>query len=325
MKWPNTAVWAVSAVFALSAAPLARAADFPAHAIRLIVSFPAGGPADSFGRVFAKSLSEQIGQPVIVENRAGVGGVIGADAVAKSAPDGYTLGVANGTPLTISPYILTNMAFDVQKDITPITLLARAPQVLAVRGNLNLKTLPDFVKYARAHPGKMNFGSGGQGALGHLAVALLEREAGIDLVHVPYKGGAPATQALVGGQVDLLSLDLSVLLPQIRAKTIVALAVPSDRRVPALADVPTTGEVGYPTVQADSWYGLIAPAGVAPEVLDKLGRASRAALASPEVQRIYAEMGAEAAPGSSADFRALIERDQKKWEPIIHGLDLKAE
>src|SRR5246500_4305059 len=241
--------------------PLAAAAeDYPTRPIRLIVPFPAGGPSDLFARILGIKLTESLGQQVVVENRSGVGGVTGVDVVARSAPDGYTIGLNSAGALSIIPFMMNKMPFDWQKDLALLTLVARGPEVLVVHPSLKVASLKDLVDYARANPGKLNFGPSGTGSIAHMAVELLKTEAHVDLVHVPYRGAAPAVTDLLGGQVQLVVFDIPVLLPHIRSGAVTALAVTSQTRAANLPEVPTTAEAGFPSVLSDNWYGLLAPA-----------------------------------------------------------------
>src|SRR5438445_5447943 len=217
---------------------LAVAQAYPTKPVRMIVPFPAGGPADIFGRALGHGVSAELGQPVIIENIAGVGGVLGVERGVKSAPDGYTLVFNSASPLVIAPFSLTRLPYDIKKDIALITLVVRVPEVLAVHPSLPVKDFADLIAYAKANPGKVNFGSAGGGSITHLAGELLKAEAKVDLVHVPYKGAAPAVTDLVGGQVQMGIFDVPILLAHIRSGKLKALAVTSATRAPTLPDVP---------------------------------------------------------------------------------------
>src|SRR5712692_11466900 len=239
---------------ALSSAAWAQA--FPNRPIKLVVPFPAGGPADLFGRHLANGMGAELGQQVMIENRTGTGGMAGVDAVAKSAPDGYTLGINGAAALAVMPFMTSKMPFDWQKDLALLTLVVRVPEVLVVHPSLGVSTLPELIAYARANPGKINYGSAGTGTFTHLAVELLKAAVGIELAHVPYRGAAPAVNDLLGGHVQLAVLDTPVLLPHIRSGAVKALAVTSARRSQALPEVPNTAEAGLASVNSDNWYGL---------------------------------------------------------------------
>src|SRR2546430_9995015 len=238
----------------------ALARPSPSKPVRMIVPSRPGGPADIFARGRAQGMHEPLGQPVVIENIGGVGGVLGVDRALKSAPDGYTLGFNSGSTLSIAPYSLTKLPYDVKKDAALITLVVRVPEVLAVHPSLPVASLPELISYAKANPGKVNFGSAGGGSITHLAGELLKAEAKIDLVHVPYKGAAPAVSDLVGGQVQMGIFDVPVLLGHIRSGRLKALAITSPKRSDALPDVQTTAELGDPNGTSDNWYRLFVPA-----------------------------------------------------------------
>jgi tripartite-type tricarboxylate transporter receptor subunit TctC len=304
--------------------PFAAAAqDYPARPIRLIVPFPAGGPSDLFARMLGIKLTESLGQQVVVENRSGVGGVTGVDVVARSAPDGYTIGLCSAGALSIIPFMMTKMPFDWQKDLALLTLVARVPEVLVVHPSLKVETLKDLVEHARANPGKLNFGSSGVGSIAHMAVELLKTEAHIDLVHVPYRGAAPAVTDLLGGQVQLTVFDVPVLLPHIRSGALKALAITSKARASAVPDVPTTAEAGFPSVLSDNWYGLLAPAATPPAILNKLQTAATAALSSEDLKAQYAKQDAVAAPTTPAEFAAFVIAERARWKDVVLATGVK--
>jgi tripartite-type tricarboxylate transporter receptor subunit TctC len=289
----------------------------------MIVPFPAGGPADIFGRGLAQGLSSELGQPVIVENVGGVGGVLGVDRALKSAPDGYTLGFNSGSTLSIAPYSLSKMPYDVKKDVGLITLVVRVPEVLAVHPSLPVNDLAQLVSYARANPGKVNFGSAGSGSITHLAGELLKAEAKLDMVHVPYKGAAPAVNDLLGGQVQMGIFDVPILLGHIRSGKLKALSVTSASRAPTLPNVPTTAEGGYPNVTSDNWYGLVVPAATPAEIQKRLNAAAVAALRSPALAEQYAKVGGLASPGSPEDYARFLAAEQAKWSKVVNAIGFK--
>jgi tripartite-type tricarboxylate transporter receptor subunit TctC len=303
----------------------AGAQSYPTKPIKMIVPFPAGGPADLFARVLGNGLTAELGQQIIIENRAGVGGLAGVDAVAKSAPDGYTIGLNGAAALSAIPFMISKMPFDWQKDLALLTLVVRVPEVLVVHPSVNVKTLQELVDYARANPKKINFGSAGTGTITHLAVELLKTEAKIDLVHVPYRGAAPAVNDLLGGHFEMIVLDTPVLLPHIRAGKVKPLAVTSATRSAALPDVPTTGEAGFKTVLSDNWYGISAPAGVPPDILDKLHKAITKTLQSAELKKHYDSQDGVPSPMTPAEFAALIKAEQAKWGPVVTSTGAKLE
>jgi len=296
---------------------------YPSKPIRMIVPFPAGGPADIFGRGLAQGLSAELGQPVIVENVGGVGGVLGVDRAVKSAPDGYTLGFNSGSTLSIAPYSLAKMPYDVKKDFALVTLVVRVPEVLAVHPSLPVNDLSQLIAYARANPGKVNFGSAGSGSITHLAGELLKAEAKIDLVHVPYKGAAPAVNDLLGGQVQMGIFDVPILLGHIRSGKLKALSVTSASRAPTLPDVSTTAEGGYPNVTSDNWYGLILPAATPPAIQQRVNAAAVSALRSPALAEQYARVGGLASPGTPQDYARFLAAEQAKWSKVVDAIGFK--
>ncbi len=302
---------------------LAFGQAYPSKPVRLIVGFPAGGPADIFGRALAHGMASELGQPVVVENIAGVGGVLGVDRVAKSAPDGYTLCINSASPLVIAPYSLTKIPYDVKKDFAFVTLVVRVPEVVAVHPSVPAGTLADLISYARANPGKVNFGSAGSGSITHLAGELLKAEAKVDLVHVPYKGAAPAVNDLLGGQVQMGIFDVPVLLAHIRSGKLKALAITSATRAPSLPEVPTTGELNYPNVNSDNWYGLIMAAATPADIQRRVHSAAVAALKSKAVEEQFSKVGGIASPGSPQEYAKFIASEQTKWSKIVQAIGFK--
>jgi len=314
------------ALLALAALALPAAAQtWPDRPIRLVVGFPAGGPADLFARSIAGAMSNQLGQQVVVENRTGAGGMSGIDSVAKAHGDGYTIALSSASALTIFQFLNAKMPYDWKRDLVPITLVVRVPEVLSVHPSLGVSTLQQFVDKARGQPGKINFASTGTGSVTHLAVELLKIETKIDLVHVPYKGAAPAVNDLLGGHVQVLVADVPVLLPHILSGKIKALAVTSTKRSEVLPDVPSTAELGYPKVNSDNWYGLIAPAGTPKDVLEKLHKAAVTALGAPELKAQYAKLSAVPSPSSAAEFLAYIQSEEAKWGAVVKSSGIKVE
>jgi len=302
---------------------LALAQPYPSKPVKLIVGFPAGGPADIFGRALAQGMASELGQPVIVENISGVGGVLGVERAAKAAPDGYTMVINSASPLVIAPYSLSKIPYDVKKDFAFITLVVRVPEVLAVHPSLPANSLSELISYAKANPGKVNFGSAGSGSITHLAGELLKAEAKIDIVHVPYKGAAPAVNDLLGGQVQMGIFDVPVLLGHIRGGKLKALAVTSARRAATLPDVPTTAEGKYPDVTSDNWYGLIVPWATPLEIQKRLNTAAVAALKSPSLASAYANVGGVASPSTPEEYAEFLADEQKKWRKVVNDIGFK--
>jgi tripartite-type tricarboxylate transporter receptor subunit TctC len=302
---------------------LAQAQAYPAKPVKLIVGFPAGGPADIFGRTFAHALGAQLGQQIVVENKSGVGGVLGIDSVAKAAPDGYTLGFNNQGSVAMAPFSLSSMPYDPNKDLALITTVVKVPEVIVLHPSVPANTLAELLAYARTNPGKVNYGSACAGGITHLAGELLKSEAKIDIVHVPYKGAAPAVNDLLGGQVQMGFFDVPVVLPHIKAGKLKALAVTSAKRAPSLPDVRTTAEEGYPNVVSDNWYGLVAPARTPAPVLKRVHDASVAALKTPELLEQFAKVSGVAAPSTPQEYAKFLAEEQKRWGGIIKAIGFK--
>jgi tripartite-type tricarboxylate transporter receptor subunit TctC len=301
------------------------AQSYPSKPVRLIVPFPAGGPADIFGRFLAQGMSARLGQPVVIENISGLSGAMGVDRAAKSPPDGYTLAIISSSAASISPFAMIKMPFDPNKDIALITTVVRVPEVVAVNSTLPVNTLAELIAYAKANPGKVNYGSAGTGSITHLAGELLKVEAGIDIVHVPYKGAAPAVNDLLGGQVQMGIFDIPVLLAHIRSGKLKALAITSLRRSASLPEVQTTGEAGFPKVLSDNWYGLVGPVGMPPAVLKRIHASAIEALNLPEVLEQYAKVSGVSMPSSPDEFAVYLKQDQAKWSAVIKAIGFKAE
>jgi tripartite-type tricarboxylate transporter receptor subunit TctC len=292
------------------------AEEFPAKPIKLIVPFPPGGPNDIIARVVGQRMSEIARQPVVIDNRSGQAGVLGTDAVAKSAPDGYTIGIVSSSALSISP-TMEKVSYDVAKDFAPITLVATVPEMLVVAGNVPAKNMSELVALARAQPGKLNFASAGTGGITHLAGELFKLTAKIDIVHVPYRGAAPAINDLLGQQVQMAFLDLPVILPHIKAGTLRGIALGAPARVSTAPDVPTTAEVGMPDLLIENWYGMIAPAATPPAIVAALNRIATQAMADLSVKEKLADQGLTLEPQTPAEFRALIDAETRKWAKVI--------
>jgi tripartite-type tricarboxylate transporter receptor subunit TctC len=294
----------------------ATAQDFPNKPIRLIVPFPAGGPNDIIARVVGQRMSELIKQPIVIDNRGGQGGVLGTDAVAKAAPDGYTIGIVSASSLVINP-TLERVPYDVAKDFAPVTLVTTVPEMLVVASNVAAKNMKELIALAKAEPGKLNFASAGVGGLPHLAGELLKLTAKIDIVHVPYRGAAPAINDLLGNQVQMAFLDLPVLLPHIKAGLLKPIALGAPQRAPTSPDVPTTAEVGMPDLLIENWYGMIAPAGTPEKIVATLNRITNEAMSDPQVKQKLADQGLTVAGDTPEHFRDYIGAETKKWAKVI--------
>jgi tripartite-type tricarboxylate transporter receptor subunit TctC len=295
---------------------LAEAQDFPSRSIRLIVPFPAGGPNDIIARVVGQRMSELMKQPVVIDNRGGQGGVLGTDAVAKAAPDGYTIGIVSAGALAISPS-MEKVAYDPVKDLAPVTLVATVPEMLVVAGNLPAKDMKELIALAKAQPGKLNFASTGAGSLTQLAGELFKLKAKIDIVHVPYRGAAPAMNDLLGQQVQMAFLDLPILLPQVKAGALRAIAIGAPQRAPTAMEVPTTAELGMPDLLAENWYGMVAPAATPPAIIAALNKIATEAMRDPAVKEKLAVQGCELVGDSPEHFRDFIAAESRKWAAVI--------
>ncbi|MFP5467206.1 MAG: Bug family tripartite tricarboxylate transporter substrate binding protein [Gammaproteobacteria bacterium] len=291
----------------------------PEKVTRIIVPFGAGGPVDVTARILASAVKDSLGT-VIVENRPGAGGNIGVSAVAKAAPDGLTLGIATTASHSINPWLFSKLPYDPAKDFAPVTQMLRVPNVLVMNAEaaqrLNIRSLPDLIAYAKANPGKLNYGSGGNGSAGHLAGELLKHQAGIRAVHIPYNGGNPAQLGLLSGQVDYNIDNLATAAANIRSGKLRALAVTTAQRSAALPDVPTMAET-LPGFEIDTWWGLIAPAGTPAETVQRLNTAFTAALRSADVKTRFANLLADPAPSTPQDFNAFLTQERGKYQRMV--------
>lgn len=315
------------ALAALAAVPLPRPVRAQGRPIRLIVPFAPGGPIDATARILAEKVKDSLG-PVVIENRPGAGGNLGVDLVAKAPPDGLTIGIAAVAMHAINPWLFSRMPYDALRDFAPITQMVSIPNVLVmnteVARRLGIGSLKDFLAYARAHPGKLNYGSGGNGSAGHLGGEILKQRAGFFAVHIPYAGGAPSQLALVAGQVDYTLDNLSSAAANIKAGKIVALGVTSAQRSPLLPEVPAIAEA-LPGFEITTWWGLVAPAATPRDAVAKLNSAFVAALRSPDVKARFATLLAEPVPSTPEAFAGLIEREHRRYEPVVKASGAKAE
>jgi tripartite-type tricarboxylate transporter receptor subunit TctC len=306
---------AVAMLAMLDSSQLVSAQGYPSKPLRIVVGFPAGGPIDIVARLMAPRLSEALGQQVVVDNRGGANGMIGTEFVAKSAPDGYTMILAS-TGLAINPNLYPKMPYDTLRDLAPVTLVTSTPELFVVHPSVPAKTMKDMIALAKARPGQINIASPGSGGLPHLALELLKTAARIDVIHVPYKGAAPAVTDLLGGQVSGLIADLPVLQPHIVSGRLRALAVASPKRSKLLAEVPTMTEQGLPSVEAINWYGVLVAAKTPPEVIAKLRDAIVKSLNDADLREKLVSRGADPIPGSSEQFAAFLKDELTKWGRI---------
>jgi tripartite-type tricarboxylate transporter receptor subunit TctC len=314
----------LAATLAVASAGLAGADEFPSRPLRVIVPYAAGGPSDTGARFAAEALGRALNQSVIVENRGGGGGLNATEAYLGIAPDGYTILVGSIGPFTIIP-AAKHVGYDVAKDFIPLGTVWRSAQLLAARKTLGAATVAEFVAHAKASPGKLTIGSAGVGAVTHLAIELLKREAGIDVIHVPFRSTGQTMPALLGDQIDALFGDAPILAPQVHAGKIQALAVAAPKRAAALPEVPTMGEAGFPGVIAESWYGFVVSAKTPKTIVKRLQDALAAAQADPIYQQKLAQQGASAGDPGPAPYAELIKTDAAKWHAIVTAAGIKLE
>ncbi|MFM1991188.1 MAG: hypothetical protein RJA99_4145 [Pseudomonadota bacterium] len=310
----------LAAIAALAAAPgAARAQAFPSRPLKIVVPHAAGGNSDAFGRILAQKLSERIGQSVVVENRTGAGGTIACASIARAPADGYQIVVADTGTHAIAPQLYgSRLQYDVFKDFTPVSLSAMFPTVLLLHPSVPAKTVQEFVALAKSQPGKLTFSSAGTGNGSHLAQTVFLHAAGnLEMVHVPYKGGAPAIQALIAGEVQMTAVSVNTSLPHIRSGRARALALASSKRSPALPDLPTLAESGVAGAEADNWLAMLAPPNLPPEITATLTREVNATLLLPDVKEKLAGLGLEVVAGSPQQFAELLRRDVAKWTEAV--------
>ena len=312
----------IAALFAPGLAPGVQAQAYPNRPIRMIAPFPAGGLADVLARLVGDEMSRTLGQPVIVENRAGAGGNTGADAVAKAEPDGYTLLMSSAGILTANQFLYAKMPFDPETSFAPISIVAAMSMLVVVHPKVEATTLQEFIALARSRPEKINFGSPGVGTTGHLGLALFMRAAGIKLTHVPYRGAAPAVNDLIAGQIDGVVDNPPTVLPHIGAGKLRPLAVAARQRLALLPDLPTAAEAGVSGFEASSWFGIMAPAGTPAEVVARLHREIVAALRQPVVADRIANSGARAIGNSPDEFARQIRAERAMWGEVIKALNI---
>jgi tripartite-type tricarboxylate transporter receptor subunit TctC len=301
------------------------AQTYPERPVRIIVPFPAGGSNDVVARILGQRLSESAGYQIVIDNRGGAGGNIGAEAVAKAAPDGYTLLLTAPGPLTVNQSLFRTLPFDPMKDFAPVALIASVPIVLMVHPSIPARSLGELIDLAKQQPGKLNFGSSGNGSTNHLAGELLKSMAGIEIVHVPYRGAAPAMNDLVGGHIPMMFDNMPAVLPHAVAGSVRALAVAGAKRSTLLPDVPTVAEAGVPEFEASAWFGLVAPAGTSPAVLARITEAFTKALQAPDTAKKLIDLGAEPGTVSGEAFGAFLRAEAEKWAKVVQASGAKVE
>lgn len=321
----RTLLAAGAATLAAAVAPRgARAQVWPSRPIRILNGFPAGGPSDVLARIVAERLQETLGQPVVVENRPGATGSIASQAVAQAAPDGHTLVVVPSSTHSVSPNI-TRVPWDPQKDFTPIAMIGNVTTVLAVTPSLPARTVAEFVAHAKANPGRLNYGTPGRGSNLHLGMEMLKQMAGIDVVHVPYKGVTPAQTDLMSGQIQVMLDNIVSVLPHMQAGRIRVLAVCSPKRSAALPDVPSVAESGYPGFQVNAWAALLGPAGLPREVVERLHAETMRAVGREDVRARFATLGVEPMPMSPAEAGEFMRLERERWAKVIRDANLTFE
>ena len=315
-----------SAVSAALVPSLVQAQDkYPSKPITWVCPYAAGGNADSRSRQVAKAMSAILGQPIIIDNKAGAGGNIGTEVIARAKPDGYTIGMGNFAPLAVNHALFKKLNFDPANDIVPIGLIEKGPLILMVRNDSPYKSVKDIVAAAKANPGKLSYASGGIGGSHHLSGALLENAAGIDLIHAPYKSGAAGATDLMGGQVQMMFEQMYSAMHAIKGGRLRALAITSKTRSPLLPDLPTMAEQGFPAIEVLNWQGLIAPKGISPELVKTLNAALNKALQDPEVKDKILSQGNEMGGGTPEVFAALIKAEAPRWGKVVRDAKIEPE
>lgn len=314
---------AAAAAAALLATPAIAQDRYPSKPIRLVVPFPAGGSTDIIGRLVAQKLTERLGQSIVVDNRSGAGGTIGTDNAAKSPADGYTLLLSTTSTLAVAPAAYSKLPYDPVRDFAPVSLVAITPYLLVVNTGVKANTLAEFLALAKSQPGKLNYASAGNGTTTHLAMEMLKDVGGIDVVHVPFKGNAPAELAILGGEVQALFGSMPAILQQTKAGKMRPLAVGSSVRSPALPDVPTVAESGFPGFEATLWLGVSAPTGTPKPILDRLESELRAIVAMPDFRENLARNGADPISNTSAEFAKMIGNDLVRYGKAVKAANIK--
>ncbi len=323
---PRSALVSLLGLAAMTVPFAASAQEWqPVRPIRLIVPYGPGGSSDVIARALAAELAKEIGQSVIVDNKAGGQGTIAMQEAARAQPDGYTIVLGHVGTLAVNPAMMPKLPYDVQNDFLPVTLLAKVPMVFAVGPKVSAASLPQFIAQAKAAPGKLNYGSAGNGSAGHLAFEMLKLAAGIDVTHVPYKGTGAQMTDLLAGVTEAGSAGLPGFLPHVKAGKLKILAVGSARRMPAVPDVPTVAELGYANFESSQWFGLLAPAKTPPAVIARLNKEALKALASPAVQKRLEEDSSTASGMGPKEFASFIASEQKRWGALVRNAKLTAD
>ncbi len=325
MRKTKAILFGIAALLAFAAPQIASAQDFPARPIRIVVAFPPGGPTDFVGRLVADKMTTLLGQRVYIDNKPGANGTLGGGDVAKSDPDGYSLFLTTSGAVTVSPHLMAKMPFDTFRDFAPVALVTKVTEVMVVSPKLGIKTVKELVALAKEKPGTIPFASTGIGSPPHLAQMLLDASAGVKFLHVPYRGAAPALTDLLGGQVQVVALDIPVVIAQIQAGNLVPIGVVADKRDAILPDVPTLAEQGYPNTDASNWYALLAPAKTPTAVIAKLNKAVDDALADPQVHEKLVKVGATPVGGTPDSLATFMKAEYEKWGRVVQENGIKEE
>ena len=313
---------ALAAALGLGGGP-ARADDYPVRPIRMLVPAPAGGGTDVLARILAEGLTRELGQPIIIDNRGGASGMIAADIVLQSPPDGYTLFMVYSGVLTANQAIFPKISYDPIRDFTTIANFADVPNLLIVHPDFPVKTVADLIALAKSRPDGVMYASSGNGVSNHLAMALFEQMAGVSMVHVPYKGGSPAMMSLMGGQIQLMFNNMVEVVPQIRNGRVRAIAIATAQRSPLMPELPTVSESGLPGYSISLWYGVVGPRGMSPDVILRLNEAIRRVQADPQTREKLARLGATPVSQTQADFAAMIRSEVAKWSEVVKKANIR--
>lgn len=309
----------LSCIVPLLFCSLVQAQQYPNRAAKLVVPYPAGSTPDVVGRVLSTKLQEALGQPFVVENRTGAGGNIGAEAVAKSAADGYTLLIGINGPAAINKFLYKDLAYDSDRDLLPVSLLASAPQMLVVTPSVEANGFREFIVWLKKNPGRLSYGSAGSGSASHLTMEMLKKDAGVFMVHIPYRGFPPAVTDLLSGNIQAMFAIIPAVLPQVRAGKLKALAVTGLKRSAQAPEVPSVAELGYPQLESLAWIGLMVPAGTPTEVVNRLHSEGAKAMRAPDTREALGKQGFDVIAGSPAEFSAWIRAEQAKWSTVIRA------
>jgi len=328
MTWMRNAIFAVGTAGLIAACTGAAAqkpsqeGSYPSRSIRLIVPFAPAGGTDIIARLVGQELNAAWGQPVVIDNRGGSGGIIGTQIAVKSAPDGYTM-VMCSLGLTYAPALYPDLPYDPRKDLSPISRVASQPFVYVVTPSVGVSSMKELVALAKAKPGELRYGSGGAGGASHLGTALLSTMTGVDMVHIPYKGTAPALTAMLAGEIHFQLIGIATVLPHIKAGRMRALAVSAGKRSSVVPEVPTVSETGIPGYEFDVWYGMLFPAGTPRPIVRKANLEINRALGTPALMQRFAALGLEPAGNTPEEFRALIDSEVKKWNKVVEGAKIR--